>query len=92
MTNKQKKLIEIILEKMFNLNYLQDSLCELLDVEPLGEGGLDRVFDIGYEGIPLILGIKQDDWTDDMFYNYISGQYSKDFYFKELEKYVKEVK
>ena len=87
-----KEAIEIIIDKMFNLNYMQDSLCELLDVEPLGEGGLDKMFDIGYQAIPLILGIKQDDWTDDMFYNYISGRYSKDFYFKQLKKYLKEVK
>ena len=90
MDKKTKKIIEIIIDRLKDLDLIVEQTYKYWGVCPTGRGGIDEVFSIGYKGIPMILGEKESDYLDDLFFDYHTGKITKKQYFKELEKYLKE--
>ena len=92
MDKDKKQLIELIIDKMKELEIILQKTYNAWGVEVIGQGGIDSVFSLGYEGIPMILDVEETDYLGDLFYDYTTGEISKAKYFKQLEKYLEEEK
>ena len=92
MDKNKRKVIEIILDRLSILDEFGRKILLMFNAEHCEDSFIDRVSDIGFKGIPLILGVEEDDWLDDLIYDCIARRISKNQCLKELEKYLEEVK
>lgn len=92
MSENQRELIEMILDRLIILDEFERKILLMFSAEHSEDSFIDRVSDIGFKGIPLILGIDRNDYLDDLIYDCIVRRMSKNQCLNELEKYVKEEK
>lgn len=88
MDENKKELIELIIDKLRDLEQFQNRLLDVLKTETAGECEIDQTFTIGFVGIPLILGEAETDYLDDILYEYITKKITKKKYFKLLNEYL----
>ena len=90
MDNNKQEVIEMILDRLILLDEFERKIMEALNFYAKDSNVFDEVSSIGFEGIPLILGVEETDELDNLFYNCLIKKISKKEYFKELEKYLRE--
>ena len=91
MDKNKREVIEMILDRLSILDEFERKILLMFNAEHCEDSFIDRVSDIGFKGIPLILGVEENDWLDDLIYDGITRRISKKQYFKSLEKYLKEM-
>ncbi len=92
MDKNQRTVIEMILDRLSILDEFEKKVLQMFNAEHCEDSFIDRVSDIGFKGIPLILNVERNDYLDDLIYDGITKRISKNQCLNELDKYVKEIK
>lgn len=93
MDKNKEELIELILDRLILLEKFDKNIKKVFNIETFdGCSVADKVSDIGFIGIPLLLEVEPDDFLNDLLYGCITEQITKKQYLKSLEKYLKEIK
>ena len=86
MDKNKRELIELILDKLKDFSSRSSDLVALIGAEYCGENSIENVLDIGYRGIPMILGMDECDYFDELFYQYLEQKITKEEYIENLEE------
>lgn len=92
MDKNKREVIEMILDRLSVLDEFERKILLMFNAEHCEDSFIDRVSDIGFKGIPLILDVERNDYLDDLIYDGITKRISKSQCLDELEKYLEEVK
>ena len=91
MDKNKREVIEMILDRLSILDEFERKILLMFNAEHCEDSFIDRVSDIGFKGIPLILGVENNDYLGDLIYDGITKRISKNQCLDELEKYLKEI-
>ena len=92
MDKNKKEVIEMILDRLIILDEFERKVLLTFNAEHCEDSFIDRISDIGFKGIPLILNVEGNDYLYDLIYDCIARRISKNECIKSLEKYLEEVK